>query len=265
MTNAWTIPRTWTDGEVVGKTIMDAHIRDNMEHLYDRVQDGRSRGWSYGNECLGVPTDGTMSAQVSGGTATVVAPLANVYERPGQIKLDTGAVATNRAALATANFNQIALGGGEVTFECVLQISALSSGTNRFQLLAGLIDNVAAANQTNGAYLLYDEGGVSTGSTAAAYWQTASVAGAARTFNTALTQVTVAATTWVNLKLIVNATRTNIAYYVNGTQVSAHTANIPANTTGLGFGVYLQKSIGTTARFVTVDYVRVGQYLTTAR
>ena len=265
MANAWTTPRTWTDGEVVGKTIMDAHVRDNLEFLYDRTQGGRSKGWDYGTECNGVPTDGIMSAQVSGGTCAVAALLANAYERPGQIKLDTGAIATNRAALASVNFNQIALGGGEVTFECSLQISALSSVTDRFQLLAGLIDNVAAANQTNGAYLLYDEGGVSTSSTAAAYWQTASVAGAARAFNTALTQVTVAATTWVNLKLIVNATRTNIAYYVNGTQVSAHTANIPASTTGLGFGVYLQKSIGTTARFATVDYVRVGQYLTTAR
>jgi hypothetical protein len=27
---AWTAPRTWTDGELVTKTIMDAHVRDNF-------------------------------------------------------------------------------------------------------------------------------------------------------------------------------------------------------------------------------------------
>ena len=30
----WTTPRTWTDGELVGKAIMDPHIRDNLNYLY---------------------------------------------------------------------------------------------------------------------------------------------------------------------------------------------------------------------------------------
>lgn len=37
---AWTAPRTWTDGELVTKVIMDAHVRDNFlatrEHLVVR-------------------------------------------------------------------------------------------------------------------------------------------------------------------------------------------------------------------------------------
>ena len=30
---AWTTPRTWTTGEVVTKTIMDTHVRDNLNAL----------------------------------------------------------------------------------------------------------------------------------------------------------------------------------------------------------------------------------------
>ena len=30
---AWTTPRTWTDGELVTKAIMDTHVRDNLNFL----------------------------------------------------------------------------------------------------------------------------------------------------------------------------------------------------------------------------------------
>ena len=30
---AWTTPRTWTSAEVVTKTIMDTHIRDNLNAM----------------------------------------------------------------------------------------------------------------------------------------------------------------------------------------------------------------------------------------
>ena len=30
---AWTAPRTWTDGELVTKAIMDPHVRDNLNYL----------------------------------------------------------------------------------------------------------------------------------------------------------------------------------------------------------------------------------------
>lgn len=30
---AWTTPRTWTTGETVTKTIMDTHVKDNLDYL----------------------------------------------------------------------------------------------------------------------------------------------------------------------------------------------------------------------------------------
>jgi len=32
---AWTTPRTWADAETVNASIMNAHVRDNLDYLYD--------------------------------------------------------------------------------------------------------------------------------------------------------------------------------------------------------------------------------------
>lgn len=34
---AWTTPRTWTDGELVTKSIMDTHIRDNLDTVWHLI------------------------------------------------------------------------------------------------------------------------------------------------------------------------------------------------------------------------------------
>ena len=31
---SWSVPRTWTAGELVGETIMNTHIRDNLNYLF---------------------------------------------------------------------------------------------------------------------------------------------------------------------------------------------------------------------------------------
>lgn len=38
MPDIWTAPRTWTTGEVVTSTLMNTHLRDNLEHLKARVE-----------------------------------------------------------------------------------------------------------------------------------------------------------------------------------------------------------------------------------
>lgn len=87
-----------------------------------------------------------------------------------------------------------------------------------------------------------------------------------RTFNTGLTQITLAANTWYRLRIVVNADGTSVAFYINGTLVATHTANIPTGTARLlGFGWLLIKSVGTTARTALIDYLQFAQTFTTAR
>lgn len=41
---AWTTPRTWVTGETVTSTIMNTHVRDNLDYLYSNYVGGSSIG-----------------------------------------------------------------------------------------------------------------------------------------------------------------------------------------------------------------------------
>lgn len=228
------------------------------------VQD-RLAGFDYLNDFLNVPPDGLLLLTNSGTGAGSTMQTSPANNRPGILRASTGTTATGRTSAFTGA-TAIALGGGAIAYECDVNVTTLSTSTERFQLVIGLFDTNTAANQVDGCYFLYDEGGVSTGSTAAAYWQTVTASNSSRTFNTSLTQTTVSAGSWVRLRIEVNAAGTSVAFYINGTLVATHTATIPAGTSRvLGFGYLLIKSVGTTARTVDFDYVDVHQTFTTAR
>lgn len=187
------------------------------------------------------------------GAATASQAVANVH-RPGLARATTGTTATGRAALSTAIASQV-LASGATFVEWGVNVTTLSTVTERFQLVVGLMDTATAANQVDAVAFVYDEGGVSTGSTAAAYWQTLTASNSTRTFNTSLTQTTVAAATWVKLRIDINSAGTSAEFRINDTLVSTHTANIPTGTArAVGVGLLLIKSIGTTARTVDLDY-----------
>ena len=213
----------------------------------------------------GAPTVGDIIAVNSGTSAATAATSTMTNNHPGVVQATTGTTATGRTFVGS-NVNSIAIGGGQIEYEACVRIPTLSDATNRYALLFGLFDTNSAANQTDGCYILYDEGGVSTGSTAAAYWQTVTAANTARTFNTALTQITVAINTWYKLRIVVNPAGTEVRFYINDVQVAAHAANIPAGTARLvGFGHLLIKSIGTTARTALIDFLSFNQTFTTPR
>ena len=101
-------------------------------------------------------------------------------------------------------------------------------------MVVGFYDSTTA-NQVDAVSFVYDEGGVSTGSTASANWQVVTSSNSTRTWTTTTTAV--GAGTWVKLGIIVNAAGTSVGFYINGTLVATHTANIPTGTTrALGFG-----------------------------
>ncbi|MDO8241289.1 MAG: hypothetical protein Q7T51_04910, partial [Candidatus Moranbacteria bacterium] len=216
-------------------------------------------------ETSATATDNALSETISGTAAAVTQQAVNGTGRVGLARATTGSTATGRAALSTG-LTAVAFNGGSWFYETMVNVTTLSTATERYQLAIGFRDTMTAANQVDGIYFLYDEGGVSTGSTAAAYWQTATVQNSTRTFNTSLTQTTVTAGAWVRLGIEVNAAGTSVTFYIDGTAVSTHTANIPVGTTrATGFGAHIIKSVGTTARTVDFDYVNVVADWTTAR
>lgn len=175
----------------------------------------------------------------------------------------TGTTATGRVAFGSGPA-VLRLGGGLWVYEALINIAALSTSAQRYQLVVGFMDTANAANQVDGAFLLYDEGGVSTGSAASANWQCVTASNSTRTFTT--TGTAVAAAAFVRLRIEVNAAATSIEFFVDGTSVATHTTNIPtAAGRETGFGRLIIKSVGTTASTYTTDYDLVSCDFTTAR
>lgn len=218
----------------------------------------RNYRFSYFNEFLNLISTATGGADIvatnSGTSAATNNQATDATNRVGLVRSTTGTTATGRTSPSTSS-TAVRFGGGVWVYETEINIATLSTSLERYQLVIGFFDVQTAANQTDGAYFLYDEGGVSTGSAASANWQTVTCSNSARTFNT--TSTAVANGSWVNLRIEINAAASSVTYYINGVATAtSHTANIPTGSgRETGFGWLLIKSVGTTARTVDFDYI----------
>lgn len=251
---------------VNGTTLLGSgDVATNTGHFTNQ----RRSIYSYFNELINTVTTSSpgndVQATNSGTSAATSAQASDATNRIGLVRSTTGSTATGRTAV-NSSASAIRLGGGAWTFETFLNVTTLSNATERYQLAVGFFDTYTAANQVDGVYFLYDEGAVSTGSTAAAYWQTVTTSNSVRVFNNGLTQTTVSAATWVKLRIEVNAAATQAQFYINDALVATHTGSIPTGAgRETGFGWLLIKSVGTTARTVDFDYLGAQCVLTTAR
>ncbi len=181
----------------------------------------------------------------------------------GEAELTTGTQSNGYAGLYTRQ-PTLFFSYGAWVFKYNHWVSALSDATDRYQTLIGFFDTESVVNQVDGAYFLYDEGGVSTGSAASANWQCVTVNNSTRTFTTTGTAVT--ATSYQKLEIQVNAAGTSIDFIINGSTVATHTTNIPTTSArATGFGTLIKKSAGTNARLSRQDYLYVKCNLTNAR
>lgn len=239
----------------------------DVTNLLNTYVPNPANGFHYFNDFISTVNTGTGGADVvaqnSGTGAASAGASVSDQNRIGVVQSTTGTTATGYTGVGSGS-TAIRLGGGTWSFEAAIYIGTLSSGTERYQLAVGFIDSLSASNKTDGAYLLYDDGGVSTGSAASANWQAVTCSNSTRTFTT--TSTAVAATTWIKLGVEVNAAATSVVFKINGTTVATHATNIPTGASRqTGFGWTLVKSVGTTARTVDVDYVSVAASFTSAR
>lgn len=191
----------------------------------------------------------------AGSSATSPSSGGNVV---GLVRSQTGTDANGSTSCATSA-SAVTIGGGAWTYEIrmnqIAVLSDASGGAEIYQLLIGFYDVNTAQNQTDGIYFLYDRAGVSTGSAASANWQTVTTSNSTRTFTTTSSAVSTGATL---LKIAINASAGSAEFFINGTSVGTHAANIPAGTNRTtGFGWMLIKSNGTTNRALEMDYLSV--------
>jgi len=145
----------------------------------------------------------------------------------GIAQYQTGTAITGVAMHISENSNnaqQFQLGGGSWVFESYLEVETLSTLLERFRFTSGFGNVNNAAGETNGVFFTYDEGGTANGTAASANWQCVTVANNVRTLTTTTVAVT---TTWVKLRIEINADATSVSFYIDGTLVATHTTNIP--------------------------------------
>jgi hypothetical protein len=188
------------------------------------------------------------------GTASAVSLVSpDQTNRIGVVRLVAGTTATGSAFIGDTTQGTTVFGQGAITYAASIQVPTLSSALQRHQILVGFFSQTTQVDQLNGIYFLYDEGGVTAGSTASPNWQRVTSSISTRTI--VATTSAVAASAWNNLRIEVNAAATSAAFYVNGVLVGTSTTNIPSGVLGFcGPGILIRKSIGTTSASVRSDW-----------
>ena len=207
---------------------------------------------------------GPWFVEESGITGGVSSPF--TYQeagRPGIIPLTSGGSPPNVILLSKAtgvvgfNNGNILIGGGVITLQWFVKLSALSALGQRYLVRLGLtINDNAITDPDYGLWFEYSDN-VNSGN-----WQIkAAEAGTSTIANTS----TAATTNWTVYKIVINAAGTSVAYYINGTEVanSPITTNLPARV--LIPQVQLYKSTGVNNVACLVDLYTLQQVLTTAR
>lgn len=228
-------------------------------------------GIYYFNDFLGVFTTSTNDGNISSDgnvVQTTTAPNSD-FNKQGFANVNTTTATSGYGNIyightTTANF---ILGGGITSYETLIWLPNLSTSGERFSCLIGFSSGVLNQNNSaNNIAFLYDEGNIAFAGAggASANWRAVTTDTGTRTFSD--TGIAVNAGAFIKLKIIVNANASSVGFYIDNTLVATHTTNIPSgNTKRLSVRNYIQKSVGSTQRFLILDYVKLQQTFTTAR
>lgn len=211
--------------------------------------------------------DGVLCGFVGNGgqVSFTASPSGNTVNRVGFNGLRTSTASNGRAAITAdpnlAKFIQIT--GGRTVFEASVYIHTLSDSTDRYNNFIGFGNNITGTTQTAGVGFVYDEGGVTTGSSASPNWQVKTANTGLRTWFT--TSVQIVAQTWYKLRIEVNDSGSEVKYYINDTLVRTETTNIPSATASMVPVINMNKILGTTERQINIDYIGIKKKFTTPR
>lgn len=174
----------------------------------------------------GNPYDWASTVNVGG--VTTINGAATTGDPIGIITIATGTTNNNTGTAAISAFNnvgKISLGTWPVSIEFRVRVPVLSTGAITYELRLGLQDTVTTGDPTNGVYFVYSSG-INTGQ-----WQ--GITRNASTSTTVNSAVAVAINTWYRCRAEINATRTNVDFYVDSGSgyvlVGNSTTNIPVS------------------------------------
>ena len=194
---------------------------------------------------------------------------ADSSQRPGQIRMATGANVAGNASLYLSGgsaADAFIVGGGE-TFETAINIPTLATGTQDYVIRLGLCEDnaIAAASCGNGVYFEYNRSNSTS-------WRGRTVQNYGTATQTATTKAV--ATGWTSLKFVVGSGGNSATFYVKGPGETTYTnigtvgaaASMP-NATAYATSImyYFDKTVGGTNATFDIDYVDYFNDFTTIR
>lgn len=209
-------------------------------------------------DCISNTNENGFTYGVSGTGAAFSTLAPGTDNAIGIMRAALGTTATGRAAISSMNFGVLKLGSGVAFFESDTRIVNLSDAANTYTFRAGFIDSITAES-TDGAFFRYTHG------TNSGRFQAVTRNNGVETATD--TGITVAANTWYDFEITVNAAGTSVEFKINGSVVATNTANIPtASGRETGYGVMALRSVGTAAfNCYDCDFIEVTYDFTTPR
>ncbi len=168
--------------------------------------------------------------------------------RIGFCRLTMGTAAGSYAYVGGGSADRIQLGSYAHTFYAGVKTVTLSDATDTFWNVVGLFDTPTGASPVDGCYLRYKHDNNS------GKWEAVCISNSAAT--TADTGITVAAGTWYDVRIEVNASGTSVAFYIDNSLVATITTNIPTGSSRVTshYCQIIRTAGTTTARQFDVDY-----------
>ena len=240
-----------------------AYIWNGSSFVLDRVDTKSNKRSKLFDDFL---TGSTISGTVgelgwvvtnSGTAAGVRLPTALGTNEFGMIGPATGTTTTGRSTLSL-NSSSIILGNGVLTVEARVYIPTIADATNNYIFRIGLGDVTTAGDMVDGVYFEYNR------LVSASNWLIKTANNSVRTETISTGIINIA--TWMKLKFISNDIGSSTDFYVNDVLVGTIGTNHPV-AVGRQTGpiIKIEKSAGTTARSVNIDYYSIEKVFTTAR
>jgi uncharacterized protein with putative carbohydrate binding module len=202
-----------------------------------------------------------LSSFTTAGTGSITTNGIGLAGRPGVNRLSVAAVATpDRAVINNlAVQNGFLVGGGPISFETAINLAALSDGTDRFSLRAGLGDLTTAADAVDGVYFEND-----LAVNGDSNWRGVTASNSTRTrLNLNVAPVAAA---WTRLGIQIDGIASLASFYVDDALVGQISTNIPSGA-GRFTGIWIQyvKTLGAGAKTFDCDYYDCTQTISPRR
>lgn len=179
----------------------------------------------------------------------------------GVIGLETGTTTTGRGSVRLLASSNIYPGNGQLIFQTYIYLSALSNGTDTYSVNLGFFNlsattAISSVLQDLSVCFNYTDG------TNSGKWQGFCKNGSSSTVDLG---ITVAATTWYDLKIVINSNYSLITFYINGTSAGTLSTNLPTSSTIHAPGNIILKSAGTTNIIMYQDFIKIRKDFITPR